>query len=87
MKKQPSTLPPYMALTDAAQSATTRIAELESELAAARAEADRLRRACQLAIISLDLANDDPTGKTYAVYVVLRDALVVAVEPPPPAGR
>lgn len=40
-----------------------------------------LRHEVARAIQTLDLANDDPTGKTYAVYAILRDALKQDAEP------
>jgi|AGTN01.2.fsa_nt_gi hypothetical protein len=42
------------------------------------AAAPDLLSACEKAIVHLDLANDDPTGKTYALYVSLRDAIAKA---------
>lgn len=37
-----------------------------------------LLAACEKAIGSLDLANEDTTGKTYTLYVTLRDAIAKA---------
>lgn len=40
-----------------------------------KARVERLLAACGAAIRHLDLANDDPTGRTYPLYVELRDAI------------
>lgn len=45
------------------------------EMQTERTHRERLAAACLKVIQSLDLANDDPSGKTYAAYVLLRDAL------------
>lgn len=42
------------------------------------AAAPDLLIACQEAIRSLDLANDDPTNRTYPLYVLLRNAIAKA---------
>ncbi len=47
---------------------------------------DGLVAAARKAIAVLDLANDDPTGKTYPAYIALRDAVAAAEPTTAPGG-
>lgn len=54
---------------------------IEQETARLKASNESLLAACGDAICAIDMANDDPTGRTYALYVRLRDAISRAKGP------
>ena len=57
------------------EAATRTKALLTQRLAALESQRNALLAACMEAIRSLDLANDDPAGRTHPLYVKLRDAV------------